>query len=235
MKSRLSPEAKARLEAARALAQGKPAPAPAASPGAGSRPAARATNGAHDQPGPDAAPDPSRPGTGKGARLALAALLGIVTLGAVALAGRLFVGQRPDLVGNTAAIQKGLLDGHADDAARRKAVAEVIRNADQMTKPELDSARKALEEEWHRSRDAAIVAYFDAPEGDRSRLADEGIDRTLAYRKLRFGLSPQAVQEGGGRKQKPPKDDDRRKLFTRYAEALQTQAKKRGIALPEWP
>ena len=227
MKSRLSPEAKARLEAARALAQGKPAPDAA---GRSSAPA----KGGPAAADPAGAVDAAGNGKGKGGRLALAALLGVVLLGAVAVAGRIFVGRRPDLVGSTAAIQKGLLDGHADDAARRKAVAAVIRNADQMSRQELDSARKALEEEWQRSRDEAILAFFDAPEGDRSRLADEGIDRTLAYRKLRFGLSPQAVQEGGGRRQKPPKDDDRRKLFTRYAEALQTQAKKRGIALPEW-
>lgn len=239
MKSRLSPEARARLEAARALAQGKPAPAPAASTGAGGRPAAPAKGspapqaaGARDPQGSDAPSD--TPSKGTGGRLALAALLGVAILGTVAVAGRLLGGSRPDLVGNTAAIQKGLLDGGSDDAARRKAMAEVIRNADQMTRQELDSARKALDEEWQRSRDAAILAYFDAPDGDKSRLADEGIDRTLAYRKLRFGLSPQAPQEGGGRKQKPPKDEDRRKLFTRYGEALQAQAKKRGIPLPEW-
>ena len=112
-------------------------------------------------------------------------------------------------------------------------VAEVIRNADQMSKEELEAARKALEADWKKTRDEAIDTYFAAPEGDRSRLADEGVDRTITYRKLRFGLSPQAREEKG-RKQKPPEDGDRRKLFDRYSQALQAQAKKRGIALPEW-
>ena len=109
----------------------------------------------------------------------------------------------------------------------------MIRNADQMTKDELEAARKALDEEWKRCRDEAIDAFVAAPESDRPRLADEGIDRTIAYRKLRFGLSPQAQQEKG-RRQKPPKDADRRKLFDRYAAALQAQSKKRAVDLPEW-
>ena len=227
MKPRLSPEARARLEEARAIAQGKRIPAPVA-PATGSRAPTSADVGVEE----DRTAGSTARG-GKGNRLLGAGLIGVVLLAGLALAGRLLVGRRPDLVGSTAAIQKGLLGGSGDDATRRKAVAEVIRNADQMTRKELDQARKALEEEWQRSRDEAIVAFFDAPEGDRGRLADEGIDRTLAYRKLRFGLSPQAPMEGG-RRQRPPKDGDRRKLFARYAEALQAQAKKRGIDLPEW-
>lgn len=139
----------------------------------------------------------------------------------------------PDLVGATASLQKGLLAGAMRGEEGRKAVAAVIRNADQMSKKDLEAARTSLEEEWQKARDEAIEGFFSAPEAERARLADEGIDRTLAYRKLRFGLSPGARDEGG-RRQRPPKDGDRRKLFERYAEAIQGQAKKRGIDLPEW-
>jgi hypothetical protein len=161
------------------------------------------------------------------------ALLGVVGMGTIAGGAWMTLGRRPDLVGSTATIQKGLLSGEMRGSAGKKAVADVIRNADQMTKDELEAARKALDEEWKRCRDEAIDAFVAAPESDRPRLADEGIDRTIAYRKLRFGLSPQAQQEKG-RRQKPPKDADRRKLFDRYAAALQAQSKKRGVDLPEW-
>jgi hypothetical protein len=161
------------------------------------------------------------------------ALLGVIGMGTIAGGAWMTLGRRPDLVGATATIQKGLLTGSMRGAEGKKAVAEVIRNADQMTKAELETARKALDEEWKQCRDVAIDAFLAAPESDRPRLADEGIDRTIAYRKLRFGLSPQAHEEKG-RRQKPPKDADRRKLFNRYAEALQAQSKKRGVDLPEW-
>jgi hypothetical protein len=161
------------------------------------------------------------------------ALLGVVGMGTIAGGAWMTLSRRPDLVGSTATIQKGLLKGEMRGAAGKKAVADVIRNADQMTKKELEAARKALDEEWKRCRDEAIDAFVAAPESDRPRLADEGIDRTIAYRKLRFGLSPQAHEEKG-RRQKPPKDADRRKLFDRYAEALQAQSKKRAVDLPEW-
>lgn len=161
------------------------------------------------------------------------ALLGVIGMGTIAGGAWMTLGRRPDLVGATATIQKGLLAGSMRGAEGKKAVAEVIRNADQMTKAELETARKALDEEWKQCRDVAIDAFLAAPESDRPRLADEGIDRTIAYRKLRFGLSPQAHEEKG-RRQKPPKDADRRKLFNRYAEALQAQSKKRGVDLPEW-
>jgi len=235
MASHLSPEAQARLAAARAIAQGKtpPAsakakPAPAATQAVGSRAAVPA-----EPENTAAAPATGPAETGRRLPLVLA-LLGIVLLGAVAGGAWMTLGRRPDLLGDTAAIQKGLLAGGVRGAEGKKAVAEVIRNADQMTKQELEDARKALDEEWKTTRDAAIDAYFAAPEGDRSRLADEGIDRTITYRKLRFGLSPQAREEKG-RKQKPPENGDRRQLFDRYAQALQAQAKKRGINLPEWP
>lgn len=233
MGSRLSPEARARLEAARAIAQGKPAPAAAAGTSARGRPgrpanAPRATADA-GQPS-DQAPAAAAAG-GLGRLLAVA--VGLLVLGGAAAAIGLLGRGSPDLTANVATIQKGLLSGQADAAARKKAVVEVIRSADQMTRPQLDSARKALEEEWQRARDAAIDAYFAAPESDRERLAAEGVERTLSYRKLCFGLSPQAVEEKP-RRQKPPKDKDRRTLFARYGEALTAQAKKRGIDLPEW-
>lgn len=227
MSNRLSPEARARLEAAKAIAQGRTTPAPkTAAPAAGrpARPAAPAGKAAAEPP-PDAGPRRGRGG------LALAGT--VATAVALAAAGWMLRSARPDLLGSTAAIQSGLLEGRFDEAARKKAVAEVIRNADRMTKEELDTARQSLDEEWQRLRDLAIDTFFAAPEGERASLADRGIDLTIAYRKLRFGLSPQA-RDDGGRRQRPPKDGERRKLFERYAEALSAQAKKRGIALPEW-
>jgi hypothetical protein len=180
-------------------------------------------------PAPEAPPAPGSKGSG----IVILALLGVIGMGTIAGGAWMTLGRRPDLVGATKAIQKGLLAGSMRGAEGKKAVAEVIRNADQMTKKELEAARKALDEEWKRCRDEAIDAFVAAPESDRPRLADEGIDRTIAYRKLRFGLSPQAHEERG-RRQKPPKDADRRKLFERYAEALQAQSKKRAVDLPEW-
>lgn len=227
MSNRLSPEARARLEAAKAVAQGRATPAPkTTTPAAGrpARPAAPAGKAAAEVP---AGAEPRR---GRGG-LAIAGSVAAVV--ALAVAGWMLRSSRPDLLGSTAAIQSGLLEGRLDEAARKQAVAEVIRNADRMTKEELDSARKSLDEEWQRLRDLAIDAFFAAPEGERASLADRGIDLTIAYRKLRFGLSPQA-RDDGGRRQRPPKDRERRKLFERYGEALVAQAKKRGIALPEW-
>ena len=229
MARQLSPAAQARLAAARAVAQGKPLPTPTAAPG----PKAQAAPRPGSAPGAMSSPEaPAAPGS-KGSGIVILALLGVIGMGTIAGGAWMTLGRRPDLVGATATIQKGLLAGSMRGAEGKKAVAEVIRNADQMTKDELEAARKALDEEWKQCRDVAIDAFLAAPESDRPRLADEGIDRTIAYRKLRFGLSPQAHEEKG-RRQKPPKDADRRKLFNRYAEALQAQSKKRGVDLPEW-
>ena len=234
MQSRLSPEARAKLEAARAIAQGRPA-APAA-------PATRARGRSGPRskvvakpPAVDAAggqPPPASSSAGGAARTVVAVTVGLAVLGGAVALG-LFGRGKQDLAANVATIQKGLLSGPTDAAARKKAVVEVIRSADQMSRSQLEAARKALEEEWQKTRDAAIDAYFAAPESDRERLAAEGVERTLSYRKLCFGLSPQAVDEKP-RRQKAPNDDDRRKLFARYGEALTAQAKKRGIDLPEW-
>ena len=229
MARQLSPAAQARLAAARAIAQGKPLPIPAAAPGQKAKAAPRPGSAPGAMPAPEASPAPGSKGSG----IVILALLGVIGMGTIAGGAWMTLGRRPDLVGATAAIQKGLLAGSMRGAEGKKAVAEVIRNADQMTKAELETARKALDDEWKQCRDEAINAFVAAPESDRPRLADEGIDRTIAYRKLRFGLSPQA-QEEKGRRQKPPKEDDRRKLFDRYAEALQAQSKKRGVDLPEW-
>ena len=229
MARQLSPAAQARLAAARAIAQGKPLPTSTAAPG----PKAQAAPRPGSAPGAMSSPEaPAAPGS-KGSGIVILALLGVIGMGTIAGGAWMTLGRRPDLVGATATIQKGLLTGSMRGAEGKKAVAEVIRNADQMTKAELETARKALDEEWKQCRDVAIDAFLAAPESDRPRLADEGIDRTIAYRKLRFGLSPQAHEEKG-RRQKPPKDADRRKLFNRYAEALQAQSKKRGVDLPEW-
>jgi hypothetical protein len=238
MARQLSPEAQARLAAARAVAQGKALPTPTATPGQKAQPSPRQGSVAGDKPAAEAS---LAPGSNLGSNLeskgrsgiVILALLGVVGMGTIAGGAWMTLGRRPDLVGSTAAIQKGLLNGEMRGAAEKKAVADVIRNADQMTKSELEAARKALDEEWKRCRDEAIDAFVAAPESDRPRLADEGIDRTIAYRKLRFGLSPQA-REANGRRQKPPKDADRRKLFDLYAEALERQSKKRGVDLPEW-
>lgn len=221
MARHLSPEAQARLAAARAIAQGQPFPSPSSGPRGN-------------------APGPKNPTTGeppaKGSRkggIVLLAFVGVIGMGTIAAGAWMTLGRRPDLVGSIATIQKGLLSGETRGAEGKRAVAEVIRNADQMTKNELETARKSLEETWKQIRDEAIDAFVAAPEADRPRLAGEGIERTLAYRKLRFGLSPQA-NGMSGRRQKPPRDEDRRKLFDRYAEALKTEAQKRGIELPEW-
>lgn len=238
MARQLSPAAQARLAAARAVAQGKALPTPATAPGQKGQAAPSQGSTAGAKPALEASPAPgSNPGSNPGSKrrsgIVILALLGVIGMGTIAGGAWMTLGRRPDLVGSTAAIQKGLLNGEMRGAAGKKAVADVIRNADQMTKNELEAARKALDEEWKRCRDEAIDAFVAAPESDRPRLADEGIDRTIAYRKLRFGLSPQAQQEKG-RRQKPPKDADRRKLFDRYAEALQAQSKKRAVDLPEW-
>jgi len=231
MASRLSPEAQARLAAARAVAQGKEPPVASATPSPAATLAAGSRAPAPAKPdGPQASAEPAEPKRGSPVALAIGA---VGLLGAIAGGVWMSFGHRPDLLGATTSIQKGLLDGEMRGSEGKKAVAEVIRNADQMSKEELEAARKALEADWKKTRDEAIDNFFAAPEGDRSRLADEGVDRTITYRKLRFGLSPQAREEKG-RKQKPPEDGDRRKLFDRYSQALQAQAKKRGIALPEW-
>lgn len=232
MRTRLSPEARARLEAARAIAQGTPAPTAAAARSAPGRPGVAAGPAA---PAGSASPRATAPAATRGSRLPrlMAAIAGVILVGGVAAAVGLLGGGRDDPRAKVATIQKGLLSGTADAAARKKAVVEVIRNADQMSRSELDGARKALEEEWQKARDEAIDAFFAASEADRDRLADEGVERTLSYRKLCFGLSPQAIEEKP-RRQKPPKDKDRRQLFTRYGEAVSARAKSRGIDLPEW-
>ena len=232
--ARLTPEAQARLAAARAIAQGKPPPASAPRTVAGGAPARavppRAAGGtapqAHQQ-------QPSQPPTGSGAKVALVAIgMIFVSLLAGGLAW-ISLGRKPDLLGTTASLQRTLLDGKVSGTDGKKAIAAVIRNADQMTKTQLEEARKALDDDWQKSRDEAIDTFFAAPEGDRSRLADLGIDHTIAYRKLRFGLSPQARSDDG-RKQQPPADADRLKLFNRYAAAILAKAKTRGVDLPEW-
>lgn len=230
----LSPEAQARLAAARAVAQGRPLPSPATAPGPKAQSTPRQGSTAGVKPAAEAPPAPgSNLGSKGSSGIVILALLGVIGMGTIAGGAWMTLGRRPDLVGSTATLQTGLLSGEIRGPAGKKAVADVIRNADQMTKSELEAARKALDEEWKQCRDEAIDAFVAAPESDRPRLTDEGIDRTIAYRKLHFGLSPQA-REINGRRQKPPKDADRRKHFDRYAEALARQSKKRGVDLPEW-
>jgi hypothetical protein len=161
MARQLSPEAQARLATARAVAQGKPLPSPAAAPGQKAQAAPRQGSTAGAKPAPEASPTHgSNPGSNPGSKgnsgIVILALLGVVGMGTIAGGAWMTLGRRPDLVGSTATIQKGLLSGEMRGAAGKKAVAEVIRNADQMTKDELEAARKALDEEWKRRRDEAI-------------------------------------------------------------------------------
>ena len=141
-------------------------------------------------------------------------------------------------------LQRQVLQADPRAKEAKKAVMEIIRTVDTMDKKEVREARTALEKDWRELCKESMDAYFSKPAPERKEVLDQAIQQTLAYRELRFGLNPQAVSTAGRSQRrrgksppgKKPSADElaRQQLSDRYAEALQTRAKERGIDLPEW-
>lgn len=217
------PSARERLAAAREAAGMKPSRAVAAS-------------------APGAAPRRKRAGW---------LLLLLPGLAALAAAGWWWATRDSGLVDETRDLQRRVLAGEVRGREMKRAVDSIIRNVDQMSRDELKQAREALDSDWRSAYDKGLAAYFDAPEDSRPALLDETIDRTLAFRQLRFGLNPQAsgpyagrIRRGDSRRrgrdkpdQKAEEDESaaaRRALAEKYSAAVRDRAKERKIDLPEW-
>lgn len=218
------PSARERLAAARAMA---------------GLPAARAT-------ARETAPAPAAAGRRRRTAALIAAAVAVAALLAVAwwLAGR-----DSGLVDATRQLQRRVLAGEVRGREMKRAVDSIVRNVDQMSRDELKAAREGLDADWRVAYESGLTAYYDAPEESRAALLDEAIDRTLAFRQLRFGLNPQAagpyagrIRRGDGRRgrdREEKKDDDpaaeaKRTLAEKYAAAIRDRAKERKIDLPEW-
>lgn len=174
--------------------------------------------------------------------------LAVIAFAALCLAGGWWlVGRDDGLVADTRQIQQRVLAGGVRGRELQRAVDAIIRNVDQMSRNELKAAREALDTDWRTAYEAGVAAYFDAAEERRPDLLDEAIDRTLAFRQLRYGLNPQAsgpyagrIRRGRGRDRDRQEGQDeaaaaaRRKLAEQYATAVKERAKERKIDLPEW-
>jgi hypothetical protein len=174
--------------------------------------------------------------------------LAVIAFAALCLAGGWWLAGRDDgLVADTRQIQQRVLAGGVRGRELQRAVDAIIRNVDQMSRDELKAAREALDTDWRTAYEAGVAAYFDAAEERRPDLLDEAIDRTLAFRQLRYGLNPQAsgpyagrIRRGRGRDRDRQEGQDeaaaaaRRKLAEQYATAVKERAKERKIDLPEW-
>ncbi|MFZ4733403.1 MAG: hypothetical protein ACOYK7_12760 [Pirellulales bacterium] len=230
----LNPSARERIAAARAAA-GLPAGRTGAAP-----PPSPST--AADQAGSDSMAAPA----GRRGRWLLLGLVGFAALVAGA-GGWWLLGRGSGLVEDTRNLQQRVLAGELRGREMTRAVDSIIRNVDQMSRDELKAAREALDTDWRTAYDKGLSAYFDAAEDRRPALLDEAIDRTLAFRQLRFGLNPQASGPYAGRirrgdrrsrDRKAEKEDEsaaaRRALAERYAEAVRERAKERKIDMPEW-
>jgi len=176
-------------------------------------------------------------------RRPIAAGLGIVVLGVCAW---LFLGRGETLVDKTLDMERRLLLGEAAGRDGKRVVAEIIRNVDRMPRDDVKEVQRVLEEEWQRSRQSDIDAYFSAAADDRRSILDRSIDRALAYRDLSFAVNPRASSLDG-RRRKPRAKDARpragqtaadkaaqRQLQERYDDALRQRARERKIDLPEW-
>lgn len=169
----------------------------------------------------------------------------ILLTAAILLAAAAWFLMRPreNLVGETLELEQAVLLGDASGREARRTVDQIIRNIDRMRSEDIKAVRKALDAEWLQARGQDIDAYFAATPDERQAILDRGIDRTLAYRELRFALNPGSLGPGmGGRRrrgrdQQQPKadlDEARGKLLTLYSEALRKRAGERKIPLPEW-
>jgi len=176
-------------------------------------------------------------------RRAVAAGLGIVVLG---ICVWLFLGRGKTLVDKTLDMERRLLLGEATGRDGKRVVAEIIRNVDRMPRDDVKEVQRVLEEEWQRSRQSDIDAYFSAAPDDKRSILDRSIDRALAYRDLSFAVNPRASSLDG-RRRKPRAKDARpragqtaadkaaqRQLQQRYDDALRQRARERKIDLPAW-
>ena len=201
------------------------------------------TNPTADRPGRGGAP--ARPSgranitRGAGAALALAA---------AAIIGWLWLSRGDDLVDKTLDMERSVLAAEASGRAGRRMVDEIIRNVDRMQPHELQEVQRTLEEEWRRLRQEDVDAYFAAKPDEKRSILDRSIDRTLAYKELRFAVNPKAWgKDGRPRKSRKPSGnaqtaggatgsdaDARRELLERYDDALRQRAQERRIDLPAW-
>ena len=181
-------------------------------------------------------PAPAASGRGRALAAAVAAIL-IAALAWFALR------PREDLVGKTLELEQAVLLGDSSGRQARRTVDQIIRNVDRMRSDDIKTLRNALDAEWLKARGQDIDAYFAATTDQRESILDRSIDRTLAYRELRFALNPRSSGPGmGGRRrrgrdQKPAEvsgDEARGKLVAIYTEALRKRAGERKIPLPEW-
>jgi len=172
-----------------------------------------------------------------------------VALVVACLAGWLVLGRGDDLVEQTLDMERTLLAGEASGRAGRRALDEIIRNVDRMQPDELREVQRTLHEEWQRTTNEDIEAYFAAKPADKHSILDRSIDRMLVYKELRFAVNPKAWGREARKPRKPrtappgvqtsagataADKKAQQQLRERYDDALRQRARERRIELPAW-
>lgn len=149
-------------------------------------------------------------------------------------------------MGRTVEMERTLLAGEASGRAGRRALDAIIRNVDRMQPDEVKEVQRTLEEEWHRTTNEDIEAYFAAKPADKHSILDHSIDRMLVYKELRFAVNPKAWSKEGRKPRTAPPGAQtsvgataadkkaQQKLRERYDDALRQRARERRIELPAW-
>ncbi|MFM8436647.1 MAG: hypothetical protein ACKOBP_15155 [Planctomycetia bacterium] len=171
-----------------------------------------------------------------------------VAVVAACLAGWLVLWRGNDLVDKTLDMERTLLAGEASGRAGRRTLDAIIRNVDRMQPDELREVQRTLDEEWQRTTNADIEAYFAAKPAERHSILDRSIDRMLIYKELRFAVNPKAWSKDGRKPRKPRMNSPgaqaagataaekkaQQQLLERYDDALRQRARERRIELPAW-
>jgi len=173
----------------------------------------------------------------------------VVALMAVCVAGWVWIRRGNELVDQTLDMERTLLAGEASGRAGRRALDEIIRNVDRMQPDELREVQRTLDEEWQRTTNEDIEAYFAAQPAEKHSILDRSIDRMLIYKELQFAVNPKAWSREGRKPRKPrtappgaqtatgapaADKDAQRQLRERYDDALRQRARERRIELPAW-
>ena len=198
---------------------------------------------------PRRSPSRSEPAAGDRRWLLIAAVVGLIGIGALIWA----VWPRENKLADLTALQRELLAG--DGKPSSADIRRVIATADRMSRDELRSAYRSAFDQWQGIRERAIDESLAASGAERQRLLDAYLDRMLAFGELLQAMDPNASPDlggffpgrtrgqPGGRGQPRPEgsvsdsaeakaEQARREMAARFDGFVAVRAKERGIELP---
>ena len=198
---------------------------------------------------PRRSPSRSEPAAGDRRWLLIAAVVGLIGIGALIWA----VWPRENKLADLTALQRELLAG--DGKPSSADIRRVIATADRMSRDELRSAYRSAFDQWQGIRERAIDESLAASGAERQRLLDAYLDRMLAFGELLQAMDPNASPDRGGffpgrtrgqpggRGQPRPEgsvsdsaaakaEQARREMAARFDGFVAVRAKERGIELP---